>query len=70
MANQCNGTLYIGVTANLIQRIWQHQQGLGSDFTVKHDLKLRVWYELHDNMFAALTRKKQLKNGSEAGSCV
>ncbi|MFD1244457.1 GIY-YIG nuclease family protein [Paralysiella testudinis] len=61
MANQRNGTLYIGVTSHLIQRIWQHKQGLGCDFTAKHDLNLLVWYELHDNIIAAITREKQLK---------
>ena len=44
LASQRNGTLYIGVTSNLIQRIWQHREGLAEGFTKKYGVKTLVWY--------------------------
>ncbi|KQT43490.1 MULTISPECIES: GIY-YIG nuclease family protein [unclassified Methylophilus] len=61
MTNQRNGTLYIGVTSNLIQRIWQHKHGASEGFTKKYGLHILVWYELHATMESAITREKQLK---------
>jgi putative endonuclease len=65
MTNGRNGTLYTGVTSNLVQRAWQHREGsLG--FTARYGLKRLVWYELHDEMPAAIQREKQIKTGSRA----
>jgi putative endonuclease len=61
LANSRQGTLYIGVTADLIQRTWQHREGLVEGFTLKYGLKYLVWYELHENMEGAILREKQLK---------
>jgi putative endonuclease len=61
LASQYNGTLYIGVTSNLIQRIWQHQNDLAEGFTKKYGVHLLVYYELHVQMLAAIQREKQLK---------
>jgi putative endonuclease len=64
MASHRNGTIYTGVTSNLIQRAWQHKQGLGGDFTKKYGCKLLVWYEAFENMPEAITREKRIKGGS------
>jgi len=61
LASRRYGTLYIGVTSNLIQRIWQHKEGFVEGFTKTHKVKLLVWYEVHANILAAITREKQIK---------
>ncbi len=61
LASKRNGTLYIGVTSNLIQRIYQHKHNLVEGFTKKYAVKLLVYYELHDTMGTAITKEKQLK---------
>lgn len=61
LASQRNRTLYIGVTSNLIQRIWQHREGLAEGFTKKYRVKTLVWYELHTTMESAIAREKALK---------
>ena len=66
MASKRNGTLYTGVTSNLVQRAWQHRQELGDDFTQRYGCKRLVWYELADTMDAAIAREKQIKGGSRA----
>jgi putative endonuclease len=55
------GTLYIGVTSNLIQRIWQHKNNLAGGFTKKHGVHTLVWYEQHHTMESAIMREKTLK---------
>ena len=66
MASKRNGTLYTGVTSNLVQRVWQHREGLGKGFTKQYGCKLLVWYELAETMHAAISREKQIKAGSRA----
>ncbi len=61
LASKRNGTLYIGVTSNLIQRIYQHKHNLVEGFTKKYAVKLLVYYQLHDTMETAITKEKQLK---------
>jgi putative endonuclease len=61
MASRRNGTLYIGVTSNLVQRVWQHREGAVDGFTTKYDVKTLVWYELHATMEHAIAREKALK---------
>jgi putative endonuclease len=61
MASAKNGTLYIGVTSNLIQRVWQHKEGIFAGFTKKHNVKTIVWYEQHESMESAIRREKNLK---------
>ncbi len=56
-----NGTLYLGVTSNLAQRTWQNREQLVEGFSKKHNIKVLVWYEQHDNMESAITREKQIK---------
>ena len=61
MASARNGTLYIGVTSNLVQRVWQHREGVVEGFTHRYRIKTLVWYEQHDTMESAITREKALK---------
>ncbi len=55
-------TLYVGVTSNLLQRIYQHRDGALGGFTAQYDVKRLVWFEIHETMEAAIAREKQLKN--------
>ncbi|WP_291169008.1 GIY-YIG nuclease family protein [Erythrobacter sp.] len=66
MANHKNGTIYVGVTSNLVQRAWHHREGAGSGFTKRYGCKRLVWFELHGTMEDAILREKQLKSGSRA----
>ncbi len=61
LASEYNGTLYIGVTSNLIQRIWQHRSDLVEGFTKKYTVHSLVYYELHEDIPTAILREKQLK---------
>jgi putative endonuclease len=62
IANQPRGTLYVGVTSNLIQRIWQHKNHVVKGFSNEHGLVNLVYYELHGDMYEAITREKNIKN--------
>ena len=64
MANRKNGTLYTGVTSTLLQRVWQHRSGVGGGFVARYGCKALVWFELAEDMTAAINREKQLKAGS------
>jgi putative endonuclease len=66
LASKKNGTLYTGVTSDLIKRIWQHKNTLGQGFAAKYGCEKLVWYELHGSMTAAIQREKQIKAGSRA----
>ena len=61
LASQRNGTLYIGVTSDLVQRIWQHKNDVVEGFTKEYGVHLLVWYELHEDMESAIIREKRLK---------
>lgn len=61
LCSQRNGTLYIGVTSDLIKRIWQHKEGEIEGFTKKYNVKTLVYYEVHGNAESAITREKQIK---------
>jgi putative endonuclease len=61
LASERNGTLYIGVTSDLVKRVWEHQSDFVEGFTKKYKVHHLVWYEVHDNMEAAINREKQLK---------
>ena len=64
MANKRNGTLYTGVTSNLVQRAYQHRNGLVDGHTKRYGCKLLVWFEMAETMEAAIGREKQIKAGS------
>ena len=62
LASGRNGTLYIGVTMNLVERIWQHRQKLHSEsFTVQYDVDKLVWYEFFTTMPEAIAKEKAMK---------
>ncbi len=66
MASKRNGTLYVGVTSNLPQRVWQHKHGLVEGFTNRYHVHTLVWYEVHATMEAAVAREKALKEWKRA----
>jgi len=61
MANRKNGTIYTGVTSDLIGRIYQHREGLIPGFTKRYGCKLLVWFEVHDDLQDARLRELQIK---------
>lgn len=61
LASARNGTLYVGVTSNLVQRVWQHKEGLAEGFTKDYGVNQLVWYEQHDSAESAILREKQIK---------
>ena len=61
LASKRNGTLYIGVTSNLIKRVWEHKQKFVDVFSEKHDVTLLVYYKLYENMESAIAREKVIK---------
>jgi len=63
MTNRRNGTLYVGVTSNLVQRVWQHKSGFVEGFTKRYALDQLAWFEVHETMESAISREKQLKAG-------
>ena len=66
LASQRNGTLYIGMTSRLQQRIWQHKSKLVSGFTERYDVDRLVYYEIHESAESAIQREKQLKKWRRA----
>ncbi len=64
MANQRNGTLYTGVTSDLVKRVYEHKGELYDSFSKKYGCKYFVFYELHDTMETAIQREMQIKKGS------
>ena len=61
LASKKDGILYMGVTSNLIQRVWQHKSNLVEGFTKKYNVHRLVYYELYETMECAITREKQMK---------
>ena len=61
MASGRNGTLYVGVTSDLVKRIWEHRSGVVPGFTRKYGCKMLVWYEAHDDLQDARLRELQMK---------
>jgi predicted GIY-YIG superfamily endonuclease len=64
MANKRNGTIYTGVTSNLIKRVYEHKYADVPGFTQQYGCKFLVYYELIEDMITAIAREKQLKGGS------
>ena len=61
LASSRNGTLYIGVTSNLVARVWQHRDHVAPGFTDKYGVDKLVWYEFHGMMEDAILREKRIK---------
>jgi len=62
MTNRPRGTLYVGVTSKIVQRVWQHKNHRVKGFTSKYRLTHLVYFELHEEMLEAIKREKDLKN--------
>jgi predicted GIY-YIG superfamily endonuclease len=62
VASGFHGTVYTGVTSNLLQRVYQHREGTLGGFTKRYGCKRLVWFEMHGDMEQAILREKQLKN--------
>jgi putative endonuclease len=61
LASERNGTLYIGVTSDLVKRVWQHKNDFVEGFTKQYGVHRLVWYEVHETMESAIAREKSLK---------
>jgi len=66
LASRPKGTLYVGVTSNLVRRVAEHREGAVPGFTQKYSVKRLVWYETHDSIEAAIRREKRLKKWPRA----
>jgi len=62
MASQKNGTLYVGVTNNIVRRVFEHKNNLADGFTKRYAVHTLVWFESTGSIEAAIQREKQLKN--------
>jgi putative endonuclease len=61
LASQAYGTLYTAVTSNIVQRVYQHKKGIFEGFTKKYKVHSLVYYEIHSDVYEAITREKQIK---------
>jgi putative endonuclease len=61
MASHRNGTLYVGVTSDLLKRVWEHKNNAMEGFTKKYSVHTLVWYQFFDTMPQAIHNEKQLK---------
>jgi putative endonuclease len=61
LASKRNGTLYIGMTDDLVKRVWQHRNDILRGFTHRYGVKTLVWFEPHNSRESAFTRERQLK---------
>jgi putative endonuclease len=66
LASRRNGTLYVGVTSNLTQRVWQHKSRLVDGFTKRYGVHTLVWYEVHATMASAIAHEKAIKKWKRA----
>jgi putative endonuclease len=66
LASKRNGTLYAGVTSNLLARVQQHRHGIVRGFASQYGVKLLVWFEQHPTMESAITREKRIKKWNRA----
>jgi len=66
LASKRNGTLYTGVTSDLVGRVWQHKHEIIEGFTKRHGVHILVWFEVHQDVEAAIAREKQIKKWNRA----
>ncbi|MBI5875595.1 MAG: GIY-YIG nuclease family protein [Deltaproteobacteria bacterium] len=66
LASKKNGTLYAGITSNLIKRVWEHKNDQANGFTKKYGVHMLVWYEAHETMMSAIAREKAIKEWKRA----
>jgi putative endonuclease len=61
LASQRNGTIYVGVTSDVVRRVWEHRSGAVPSFTEKYKVYILVYAEFHETMEAVISREKQIK---------
>jgi len=61
LASRRNGTLYVGVTSDLVKRVWEHKNDLVEGFTKRYGVHTLIWYEPHGTMISAIGREKAIK---------
>ena len=66
LSSKRNGTLYTGVTSDIIKRVYEHKQNVVEGFTKKYNIHMLVWYEIHDSSESAINREKQIKKWKRA----
>ena len=66
LASKRNGTLYTGITSDLVKRVWQHKNNSVEGFTSKYDVKILVYYEIYNDAENAITREKRIKKWRRA----
>ena len=66
LASDRNGTLYAGVTSDLVRRVWQHRTHAVEGFSNQYDVTRLVWFEQHESMESAIQREKRLKKWNRA----
>ena len=66
LATYKRGTLYVGVTSDLVKRMWQHKSDFADGFTKRYGVHSLVWYELHETMESAIRREKAIKKWRRA----
>lgn len=66
LASRRNGTLYIGVSNDIMRRTWEHKNDLIEGFTKKYGVHILVWYEIHEDIDAAIRREKRMKRWNRA----
>jgi len=66
LCNKRNGTLYTGVTSNIVRRVYEHKHKLIEGFTKKYNVHRLVWYEIHESAIHAIEREKQIKKWKRA----
>jgi putative endonuclease len=66
LASQRNGTLYVGMTDDLVKRVWMHREEVLPGFTKDYGVKMLVWYEQHETRESAFLRERQIKEWKRA----
>ncbi len=66
LASRRNGTLYAGVTSDIVGRVWEHKNDVLEGFTKTYTVHILVWYEVHEDVNAAIAREKQIKGWNRA----
>jgi putative endonuclease len=66
LASRRNGTLYVGVTSDLVKRVWEHKSHVVEGFTKRYGVDWLVWYEVHASMESAIRREKAIKGWKRA----
>lgn len=66
LASHRNGTLYVGVTSDLVKRVWEHKSDLVESFSKRYCIHSLVWFEQHETMESAISREKRIKDWKRA----